>query len=47
MSTIRLSAVDIALVVGYLVGITILGVWLGREIRGGRDFFLAGKSLPW
>jgi SSS family solute:Na+ symporter len=47
MSKIHLSALDIALVVIYLVAVAALGLWYSRGIKGGRDFFLAGRSLPW
>ena len=44
----RLSAVDLALVVLYLLGITLFGL----RFRGGKDrslknYFLAGNKIPW
>jgi SSS family solute:Na+ symporter len=47
MDRIALSPWDLALVAAYLVGVTALGLWLSRGIRSSRDFFLAGKTLPW
>ena len=47
MPSIQLTTLDIVLVVVYLLGITGLGLWVSRGIRTSRDFFLAGKSLPW
>lgn len=47
MPSIQLSALDIAIVVVYLAGITGLGLWASRGIKTSKDFFLAGKSLPW
>jgi SSS family solute:Na+ symporter len=47
VDSIRLSALDIALVISYLVAVTGLGLWASRGIRTSRDFFLAGKSIPW
>jgi SSS family solute:Na+ symporter len=47
MDSIRLSTLDIALVVSYLVAVTGLGLWASRGIKTSRDFFLAGKSIPW
>lgn len=47
MGTLRLQPLDVGLVLLYLLGIVALGLWLGRGIRTSRDFFLAGKSLPW
>jgi len=47
MEGIQLGFLDLFLVVAYLVLITSLGLWLSRGIKSSRDFFLAGKSLPW
>ena len=42
-----LSQLDYAVIVVYLIGTLGLGVWIGRRVHTGRDFFLAGRSLPW
>ncbi|HSA00561.1 MAG TPA: sodium/solute symporter [Candidatus Paceibacterota bacterium] len=47
MFKIHLTAVDLVLVVVYLGGVAALGIWYSRGIQSGKDFFLAGKSLPW
>ena len=47
MASVRLSLLDLTLVVVYLVAITGLGLWASRGIRSSKDFFLAGRSLPW
>jgi solute:Na+ symporter, SSS family len=47
MNSLRLQPLDMALVVAYLVAVITLGLWLSRGIRSSRDFFLAGKTLPW
>jgi SSS family solute:Na+ symporter len=47
MDKIALSPWDLALVAAYLVGVTGLGLWLSRGVKSSRDFFLAGKTLPW
>jgi len=47
MGSLRLHPLDIAVVVTYLGAMVLLGLWLSRGIRSSRDFFLAGKSLPW
>ena len=31
----------------YMLGITALGSWLGRTNRGGSDYFLGSRNLPW
>lgn len=38
---------DVALVVVYLLGAMGLGLWMSRGVKSSKDFFLAGKSLPW
>ena len=42
-----LHPIDIAIILLYLAGVVALGVYLGRFIRTGKDYFLAGKRLPW
>lgn len=38
---------DLAVLLAYLVGVTAWGAWLGRGQRGGTDYFLGNRSLPW
>jgi SSS family solute:Na+ symporter len=45
--SVQLSALDIALIVLYLVAVMAIGLWASRGIRTSGDYFLAGKSLPW
>jgi SSS family solute:Na+ symporter len=47
MSTVHLTAIDTLLIVLYLAGVAALGIWFSRGIKSSKDFFLAGKSLPW
>ncbi|MBX3438935.1 MAG: sodium/solute symporter [Planctomycetaceae bacterium] len=42
-----LTQADYLLILAYLVGTVALGVIIGRRIKTGTDFFLAGRSLPW
>jgi len=42
-----LSVFDYLVVALYLVGTIGLGLYIGRRIKTGSDFFLAGRSLPW
>src|SRR5437867_2788960 len=36
------------LVIGlYLIGIIVVGVWLGRDQKTTRDYFLGSKTIPW
>jgi len=45
--TTTLTALDYAVIGVYLIGTLALGAWIGRRIKSGTDFFLAGKGLPW
>lgn len=47
MDTAKLQSFDMALVAAYLLSVTGLGLWLTRGIKTSRDYFLAGKTLPW
>jgi SSS family solute:Na+ symporter len=38
---------DLGIVLAYLVLITVVGVMMSRRVKTARDFFLAGRSLPW
>ena len=46
-----LSTLDIAIVAIYAIFIFVLAQWVSREKRGheknSKDYFLAGKTLPW
>ena len=42
-----LSALDYSVIVAYLVVTIVLGYLVGRRIKTGTDFFLAGRQLPW
>ncbi|HEX8246500.1 MAG TPA: sodium:solute symporter [Longimicrobium sp.] len=41
------TALDWAVLLAYLVGVTALGMWLGRRQKDARDYFLADGSIPW
>jgi len=43
----RLSALDIAVIVLYLAGTTVLGLWVGRRQKDAKDYFVAGRDIPW
>src|ERR671938_1819657 len=45
MRSIR--AIDIIVIVVYLVGTTLLGIWVGRRQRDAKDYFVAGRQIPW
>jgi SSS family transporter len=42
-----ITALDVAVIVAYLAGTTLLGIWVGRKQRDAKDYFVAGRSIPW
>jgi SSS family transporter len=41
------TTLDLVVLVTYLLATTMWGAWLGRGKRGGTDYFLGSRSLPW
>jgi SSS family transporter len=41
------TALDLVVLLLYLVGTTALGVWLGRGQKDARDYFVANRAIPW
>ncbi|MFW5947163.1 MAG: sodium:solute symporter [Gemmatimonadota bacterium] len=41
------TALDTVVLVAYLVGVIGLGTWMGRSQASARDYFLAGRNVPW
>ena len=42
----ELPLIDIIIVIAYLVGLLLFGLWFSRFVKTDRDYFLAGRSLP-
>src|SRR5262245_17261146 len=38
---------DWAVIVLYILGITALGIWFGKDQRNTRDYFLGSRNIPW
>jgi solute:Na+ symporter, SSS family len=43
----KLGWIDWALLLLYLAGTLGVGLWVGRKLKTGTDYFLAGRRLPW
>jgi len=41
------NAGDWAIIVLYLLGIIVLGMWFGKDQRNTRDYFLGSRNIPW
>lgn len=44
---VPLSAFDIVIFLGSILAVLAVGLWAGRREEDTRDFYLAGKSVPW
>jgi SSS family transporter len=42
-----MHALDLAIIFGYLLGVTALGTWFGRKQETTRDYFLGDRTVPW
>ena len=42
-----MSAIDIGIVVVYLIAMEAIGFFVGRSNKTQEDYFLAGRSMPW
>jgi len=45
--TVNIGTPDGLIVVAYLLGVMLFGIWIGRGGRSAADYFLGGRSLPW
>jgi SSS family solute:Na+ symporter len=43
----RLAAIDISIVLLYLIGLLIAGYLLGKKQKTDKDYFLGGRKLKW
>src|SRR6478609_11065016 len=43
----RLSPLDLGIVVVYVLGMTLLGVWFTRQQKDLRTYFVGGRSVGW
>lgn len=42
-----MNAIDLAIIVAYVVVIVVVGLLVSKRVHNARDFFLADRSLPW
>ena len=42
-----LGGLDYFIIILYLIGTVSFGIYIGRRMKSGQDYFLAGRSLPW
>jgi solute:Na+ symporter, SSS family len=42
-----LNGLDFVVIIAYLLGITLLGMYVGRRQRDAADYFVADREIPW
>lgn len=47
MPEFNVTLFDLSIVVAYILGVLILGFYVGKKHEGAEDYFLAGRSLTW
>ena len=47
MNASRFGILDFIVLILYLGGTTALGIWLGRNQKNSKDYFVAGRNIPW
>ncbi|MBL7111981.1 MAG: sodium/solute symporter [Bacteroidales bacterium] len=48
MESLKVSILDLAIIIVYFIGIVYLGIWISKKkIKGGEDYFLAGRQMTW
>lgn len=46
VANLAIHPIDVAIIAAYIVGTTLLGIWLGKGGNSTNDFFLGSKNLP-
>jgi len=48
MESLKISILDLLIIISYFIGVVYLGIWISRKkIKGGDDYFLAGRKMTW
>ena len=47
LNALSLHPVDLTIIIVYFTVVLAIGLWIGRNTKGGDDLFLAGRSLGW
>jgi Na+/proline symporter len=42
-----MGLLDLIIVFGYLVGITLFGIWFAGKQETTEDYFVGGRNVPW
>ena len=41
------AAIDWLIIIAYLVGVIVFGLWMGKGQKNTRDYFLGSRNIPW
>jgi solute:Na+ symporter, SSS family len=44
---LAISPIDVTILIAYLVGVLLLGLWFGRKQHDVSEYLLGGRSIPW
>lgn len=47
MNNFQIGNLDLSIILVYLVGVILLGLWISRRHESSEDYFLASRSMPW
>jgi len=42
-----MKLIDLVIIFGYLIGITLFGIWFSKKQETTRDYFLGDRTVPW
>jgi len=42
-----MKIIDLVIIFGYLIGITLFGIWFSKKQETTRDYFLGDRTVPW
>src|SRR4026208_2570976 len=42
-----MKPIDLVIIFGYLIGITLFGIWFSKKQETTRDYFLGDRTVPW
>ncbi|MCB0841180.1 MAG: hypothetical protein KDD99_31140, partial [Bacteroidetes bacterium] len=42
-----MNSLDLTVIIVYVIGITLYGLWVARKTRTTEGYFLAGRKLKW
>jgi Na+/proline symporter len=44
---VKVNSIDLYILVAYMIGVVLWGMWIGRRQRDVTDYVVSGRDLPW